>query len=116
MLPKHNIYELGTLPELEAFYTRLKAEMYTLPYVGCTIWGGGRWTDGKGYSKVSFKGKAHYVHRVFYEMTFGPVQHGLLLDHKCRFRPCCDPEHLEPVTMLVNTQRGGATLFRCTGA
>ena len=45
-------------------------------------------------------------HRFAYEQFIGPIPEGLVIDHLCRNRPCCNPWHLEPVTTRENTQRG----------
>lgn len=66
----------------------------------------GKWSDGKGFKKVTFDNHALYVHRAMYEVLVGTVPPGLVLDHLCRQRACCNPCHLEPVTMWVNTSRG----------
>lgn len=47
-----------------------------------------------------------YAHRVAYLLARGPVPLGLSLDHLCRRRDCCNPYHLEPVTIRENTFRG----------
>ena len=66
-----------------------------------------------GYPRVSCKRrKERVVHRVLWELLVGPIEPGLLLDHKCRVRACCNPAHLEPVTPRTNTHRGQAVLFR----
>jgi len=41
-----------------------------------------------------------------YEYFKGPVPDGLELDHLCRVRSCCNPDHLEPVTHKENIRRG----------
>lgn len=46
------------------------------------------------------------MHRVVYELVVGPIPDGMQLDHLCRQRACCNPDHLEPVTCLVNVRRG----------
>lgn len=46
------------------------------------------------------------AHRFAYETLVEPVPEGLCLDHLCRNRRCVNPDHLEPVTMKVNLQRG----------
>lgn len=62
-----------------------------------------------GYGQV---GQNLAVHRIVWEHFRGPIPDGLQLDHLCRNRPCCNPDHLEPVTSRVNVLRGvgfGAT-------
>ena len=77
----------------------------------------GAWTDGKGFRKVRFDSHALYVHRAMYEILVGTVPEGLVLDHLCRRRACCCPDHLEPVTVLENTLRGnGAWMMYQTPA
>lgn len=78
---------------------------------GCWHWAG-RWTSGDGYNKVSYQGKAWMVHRLIYTLMVGPIPDGLVLDHTCRDRACCNPKHLEPVTQKENTRRGNAVLFK----
>lgn len=77
---------------------------------GCWYWIG-NWNSGNGYGKVWWQGKAAMAHRVIYELLIGPIPDGLVLDHKCRHRACCNPHHLEPVTVKENTMRGDAVLF-----
>lgn len=67
------------------------------------------WTRGKcssGYGSIRVKDKKHRVHRLFYETCFGPVPKGLQLDHLCRNRWCCNPDHMEAVTQQENIRRG----------
>ena len=47
------------------------------------------------------------AHRFAFEVLVGPIPDGLVLDHLCRNRSCCNPAHLEPVTLAENTRRGG---------
>lgn len=71
---------------------------------GCWEWTGA--IQSRGYGSVGHGGKIHLTHRLAYEMLRGPIPDGLHMDHLCRNRPCCNPEHLEPVTQTVNTLRG----------
>ena len=64
----------------------------------------GRRTTG-GYGKMGIKGKYWLAHRWYYERSKGPIPEGLQLDHLCEVRACVNPDHLEPVTPLVNTRR-----------
>lgn len=59
-----------------------------------------------GYT-VQGKSTVMYVHRWMYEQQVGPVPKGLVLDHVvCQNPPCCNPDHLEPVTNGENVLRG----------
>lgn len=66
------------------------------------------WTRYKesGYGRLKRNGRHVLAHRFFYETCFGPVSTGLDLDHLCRNRWCCNPDHLEPVTRRENILRG----------
>lgn len=68
------------------------------------------WREGPGY---------HKAHRLSYELHFGPVPEGRVVDHtchnsdptclggpKCLHRRCVNPRHLEAVTDPVNIGRG----------
>ena len=58
-----------------------------------------------GYGYISADGRGAYVHRWVYEFLVGPIPEGLHIDHLCRNTRCANPEHLEPVTPAINTQR-----------
>ena len=76
---------------------------------GCWNW---PVTDRNGYGRFLITNAAKlirkmtYTHIVSYETYVGPVPEGLELDHLCRNRACCNPEHLEPVTRRENVHRG----------
>src|SRR3989304_2992011 len=59
-----------------------------------------------GYGRVWCNGRMQMVHRLIYEALVGPIPNGLTIDHLCRVRRCVNPDHMEPVTMLVNCLRG----------
>lgn len=74
------------------------------PKSGCWLWTGP--VTNSGYGTASAEGsRAKGVHRVMYEWFVGPIPKGLELDHLCRVKNCCRPDHLEPVTRLVNVRR-----------
>lgn len=73
---------------------------------GCWIWQGA--PAKTGYGRMSVGNQLQYVHRLSYEVHVGPVPEGLTIDHLCRVRLCCNPEHLEPVTRAENTRRENA--------
>lgn len=84
---------------------------YTSP---CWIWQRGMHRKGYGLTHVRIgNNPARYVtmlaHVRYWEQLNGLVPEGKELDHLCRQRPCCRPDHLEPVTHLENVRRGSGT-------
>ena len=79
---------------------------------GCWEWTGAR--SSKGYGQWSVRGVSKSIHRLTWQEFRGPIPDGLVIDHLCRVRHCCNPDHMEVVTGLVNAQRGEpATKDRC---
>lgn len=72
----------------------------------CWLWKGAHNKSGHGRVCIPNQARTGYMHRVVYELLVGPIPEGLHLDHLCRQPPCCNPQHLDPVTPLINTQRG----------
>lgn len=74
---------------------------------GCWLWTAS--LSGPGYGKSQFvidgKCTTRTMHRVMYEAANGPLIDGLVVDHLCEVRRCCNPAHLEQVTGLENTRR-----------
>jgi len=65
------------------------------------------WTQGRmgsGYGRARSRGEffGRAAHRMVWEAFNGPVHDGLELDHRCRFRLCCNEAHLELVTRSEN--------------
>lgn len=77
------------------------------PKTGCHIWTANRNSAGYGQMAVG-KGRKAKPHRVAYELAHGPIPDGLSLDHLCRTPACCNPAHLEPVTISENLSRAVA--------
>jgi len=88
---------------------RILQKVERIPFSGCWIYLGE--LNRNGYGTIKIKGKRKMVHRLVYEAIIGTIPEGLILDHGCRVRCCCNPSHLEPVTVKVNTYRGEAVLF-----
>lgn len=71
---------------------------------GCWRWTGARHSDGYGSFRAG--DRSMLAHVFSWEAARGPVAAGLELDHVCRNRACVRPDHLEPVTHVVNVNRG----------
>ena len=84
-----------------------KTDRYEVLESGC--W---RWllsTPKHGYGETWVDGKRWLAHVYYWVQKNGPVPDGLELDHLCRNRWCCNPDHLEPVTRTENVRRGDKT-------
>lgn len=69
---------------------------------GC--WQVGGWNDGNGYAKMRVNNQCEMVHRVVYRILFSESLNGREVDHICRTRNCCRPDHLKAVTRRRNMQ------------
>jgi hypothetical protein len=58
-----------------------------------------------GYSRIHRDGKLMMGHRMYWEERYGPIPEGLTLDHLCRVRACCNPDHMELCTQAENSSR-----------
>lgn len=79
----------------------------------CWEWQGN--LSPQGYGRLWHDGEKRQTHRLMYELFKGPVPDGLMVDHLCRNRKCCRPDHLEAVTNRENMRRGlrGVLLNAC---
>ena len=59
-----------------------------------------------GYGSYSIAGRTVRTHRFMYVVHRGPIASDVVLDHLCRNRACCNPEHLDPVANELNVERG----------
>lgn len=66
--------------------------------------------DYGGYGRVTSAGHSQIAHRAVWQILRGEVPEGLQLDHLCRNRRCVNPDHLEPVTGVVNLRRSPITV------
>lgn len=74
---------------------------------GCWLWRGG---TSRGYGTFWNGTTTSKVHRWSYEFHKGKVPKGLELDHLCKTKNCVNPDHLEPVSHLVNMQRADCSI------
>lgn len=71
------------------------------PVTGCRNWLRG--TTG-GYGEVRWQGRDHPVHRLVWELTFGPIPETQDVLHRCDNRRCCELFHLFLGTLQDNLQ------------
>ncbi len=74
---------------------------------GCWEWVA--YCDKDGYGKYSLASVSSVcgrgVHRITYHHFIARIPEGMQIDHLCRNRRCCNPEHLEAVTVGENVNR-----------
>ena len=83
---------------------RILAKLHLHPS-GCIVWTGG---TSRGYGKVRWQGKLLQAHRLVWESVNGPIPSGLVIDHLCRNRACCNVDHLRVVTTAENLKAPGS--------
>ncbi|GAA1639160.1 hypothetical protein GCM10009700_27650 [Brevibacterium sanguinis] len=84
-----------------------------LTNTGCVVWVGALQSgkDG-GYGYLKLGGASRRVHRLTYELHFGPIPDGMLVDHRCGVRSCINPDHLR----LATPSQNAAHLTRMSAA
>lgn len=83
---------------------RLYRRTRKTPY--CWIWTG--WVDKDGYGKISLGAKhlgSKPTHVVSYELAYGSVPEGLIVEHECNNPFCVNPDHLRATTQRFNVMR-----------
>jgi hypothetical protein len=85
---------------------RFAAKIVVDKKIGCWLWQG---SLNKGYGQFCVNGTMTSSHRFIYSYLFGELPakaSSMELDHfVCNNTVCCNPEHLELVTNLINRQR-----------
>ena len=74
----------------------------------CIEWVGG--TQSRGYGMES---KGMLAHRAAYLAYYGELPKGLVIDHLCENKVCCNPLHLEAVTNGENLRRHWSKKTHC---
>lgn len=73
----------------------------------CIQWTG--YAIQSGYGTIHWRGKEWVVHRAMWTAKVGPIptDDDWTIDHLCLNRRCVNVQHLEVVTRVENTRRGG---------
>ncbi len=66
--------------------------MRTVAVDGCLLWTGV--CSREGYGRMTIDGQRLLVHRVMWELAYGPIPDGMLVCHKCDTPRCVNPEHM----------------------
>lgn len=79
------------------------------PERGCWV---SRYSVGShGYAQIGWgipnsrRSKMMLVHRVAYVARRGPIADGMTVDHMCKQRRCCNPDHLRLLSNFENARR-----------
>ena len=62
-----------------------------------------------GYGKKQFNGLTLLAHRWVWETLLGPIEDGMVINHKCSNKSCVNPHHLEVVSQAENCRHGKGT-------
>lgn len=82
----HRMVFKASLPVEPRFWERVAKSS------GCWVWTST--LDTGGYGQLSVNGTLTLVHRISWEMHYGPIPEGVLVLHKCDNPPCVRPDHL----------------------
>lgn len=55
-------------------------------------------------TRITYKGKTTYLHRLSYMLFKGPIAVGKVIGHKCDNSMCYNPDHLEAISQKQNVQ------------
>ena len=96
-LRKYGSYDLPTVMD------RVTESVTIDPDTGCWVWN--KSLERNGYARMSVGHKVEGVHRITYKERHGFIPDGFEIDHLCRNRACCNPDHLEAVEHRENLMR-----------
>lgn len=87
----------------EATVRRLLSRVEVDPATGCWLWTGG--ATPKGYGRFRVGGRLYYPHRLTFVHFVGELGDDEQVDHLCGEERCCNPDHLESVTVVQHVRR-----------
>lgn len=96
-----SIRESVRLRQLEQ---RIKNSYWIDSITGC--WIGKTELLNNGYHRFNiYKNERVMLHKLMYERYKGSIPYGMEIDHLCKNKRCCNPDHLEIVTRVQNVLR-----------
>lgn len=100
------IKEMPTRAERDDVVARILNRCEAKPD-GCIEWTGP--TNLHGYARIRWQGRDWQAHRAIWTQLNGPIpdDDDWTVDHLCRNRACQNVKHMEVVTRLENSIRGG---------
>lgn len=101
----------GLRRKVKPVVERFREKYAVNPDSGCWEWQAAT-VSGYGVLMLNQFAGTFLAHRLSYLLRHGSIPEGLELDHLCRNRACVNPDHLEPVTTLVNQARGLGGVLR----
>lgn len=93
---------------------RITANTMPVTETSCLIWL--RALDKDNYGLITIENKSRRLHRVVWEIFYGKIPEGMVIDHKCYVPTCCNPQHLRLATISQNSRnRSGAQKDNTSG-
>jgi hypothetical protein len=106
--PKSGYSPVVSQDEAERFMQHVEK----VPESGCWVWMLSLNKFGYGQFVLRLPKRRPYpTHRISYVIHNGPIEPGLVIDHKCRVRACVNPDHLRMVTQDENMGPGWGGKF-----
>lgn len=87
---------------------KILSRVEKINHSGCWEWQGN--INDNGYGRIGINKKNYYVHRVSYDLFFGITNLDNVIDHICRNRKCCNPDHLREVDSFENVIENSESL------
>jgi hypothetical protein len=99
LLGEHGKFRKRTEAEVWAM---IEEDIFPVPECGCHIWMGP--ITKNGYGTVMIDRQKHYMHRLMYEKSKGPIPEGMNVCHSCDIPSCVNPDHLWLGTWMENQE------------
>lgn len=79
----------------------------------CHVFRGGK---REGYGRSRLGNRLVGIHRYIWEQVHGRIEDGLMVDHVCRNRACCNVDHLRLATAKVNATENSVSFAAVNAA